>query len=202
MVLAWAFVLPDALIEVRTAPGRGLGAFAAEAISSGALVCSYHGERISQREVAERYSSVAGGDYLFELSTAVSNCAKAVDSALRLSTYVGRVRPPSSSLEGLYIDARLSSHASRFINHAEHGNLIPSPAGLAPEGGASSIDFHALRPIEAGEELLFDYGVEYWAARPAGPTPDTDSRVAEIRLRRFVRWLGPWLLAVQRNLPL
>ena len=84
-------------IDVQPSTGRGLGAFAASAISAGALVCSYDGERITQQEVQERYDSTAGGDYLFE------------------------VRKPSADRDGLYLDAERGAHASRFINHAEHG---------------------------------------------------------------------------------
>ena len=165
-------------IDVAPSVGRGLGAFAASAISAGALVCSYDGERITQREVQARYDSTAGGDYLFE------------------------VRKPSADRDGLYLDAERGAHASRFINHAEHGNLVPSPTSAAPDGGAEGIDFYALREINIGEELSFDYGVEYWAARAAGPTPDSDSRLLEIRLRRLARRVGPLLLGVQRSLPL
>ena len=77
-------------IDVAQSAGRGLGAFAASAISAGALVCSYDGERITQREVQERYDSTAGGDYLFE------------------------VRKPSADRDGLYLDAERGAHASRF----------------------------------------------------------------------------------------
>ena len=98
-------------IAVRAVHGKGLGAFAAVAVPAGARLCSYHGECLTQRGVAQRYGAGAASqaDYLFEL------------------------RRPSSDAEGLYVDAAQGSHPSRFINHAEDGNLIPSPAGQSDE---------------------------------------------------------------------
>jgi hypothetical protein len=51
---------------------------------------------------------------------------------------------------GDYVDATHSSHPSRFINHAEEGNLIPSP------DLHGDIHFYAARDIDSGEELCFD----------------------------------------------
>lgn len=81
---------------------------------------------------------------------------------------------------GAFLDAAESAHASRYINHAEHGNLVVAPPGAR---------FVAARPIAAGEELTFDYGLGYWAGRGDDPLPGTDSRVSalrRLRLRRLV----------------
>lgn len=169
-------------VEVRPAPGKGLGAYAATAVPAGALVCSYHGETLTLQQVRERYGQGATGcnqtaDYLFEL------------------------RPASESQTGLYVDGANTDHPSRFINHAEAGNLIPSPAREPYE----RIDFYSARPIAAGEELCFDYGVRYWAARGDGPVAGSDTRLLEIRLRRGIGRLGPLLRTMQgvaRSLPL
>lgn len=117
-------------IAVRAVHGKGFGAFAVAAVPAGSRVCSYHGEALTQRRVAERYGAGAAtqADYLFEL------------------------RPPSAEAEGLYVDAARSQHPSRFINHDEDGNLVPSPVGRPHE----RIDFYAARPIQPGEELCFD----------------------------------------------
>ena len=124
---AAALECPIAVCAVR---GKGFGAFAVAAVPSGARVCSYHGEALTQRRVAQRYGAGAASqaDYLFEL------------------------RRPSAEAEGLYVDAAQSQHPSRFINHAEDGNLVPSPVGRPHE----RIDFYAARPIQPGEELCFD----------------------------------------------
>ncbi|KAL1523392.1 hypothetical protein AB1Y20_018334 [Prymnesium parvum] len=67
------------------------------------------------------------------------------------------------------IDARNSSHFSRFINHDEHGNLRAAPRG-------SHVHFYARRLIAAGQELSFDYGAGYWRGRAARPAEGTESR--------------------------
>ena len=117
------------------------------------------------------------------------------------------------ALGDVVIDASESDHASRFFNHEEHGSLMAAPA--AEDDSQLRIDFYSTREIASGEELTFDYGVEYWAARDAGPTADSDSRLAEIRRRRALRWAVPllqWILynsvfllllqeAVSRTLP-
>ena len=90
------------LAEVRPAPGKGKGAFAATDFRRGELVCRYEGEQLTGSQVSARYGSGGGGEYLFE------------------------VAPPSAASGGgggVYIDGAASSHFSRFINHAEQGNL-------------------------------------------------------------------------------
>ena len=155
-------------IAVRAVRGKGLGAFAVAAVPAGARVCSYHGEVLTQRRVAERYGAgaAAQADYLFEL------------------------RPPSAEAEGLYVDAARSQHPSRFINHAEDGNLVPSPVGRPHE----RIDFYAARPIQPGEELCFDCARSLLSNRPS-LAPDahaTRSATATRALSDFVRRARRW----------
>ena len=155
-------------IAVRAVRGKGLGAFAVAAVPAGARVCSYHGEALTQRRVAERYGAgaAAQADYLFEL------------------------RPPSAEAEGLYVDAARSQHPSRFINHAEDGNLVPSPVGRPPE----RIDFYAARQIQPGEELCFDCARSLLSNRPS-LAPDahaTRSATATRALSDFVRRARRW----------
>ena len=90
------------LAEVKPAPGKGMGAFAVIDFRRGELVCAYEGEQLTGSQVTNRYGSGGGGEYLFE------------------------VAPPSAASGGgggVYIDGAASSHFSRFINHAEQGNL-------------------------------------------------------------------------------
>ena len=69
------------------------------------------------------------------------------------------------------IDAQNSTHFSRYFNH----NF--EQANLYAETNAEEVrvDFFALRDIEKGEELTFDYGVAFWLFRQP-PDPETDSR--------------------------
>ena len=131
-------------------------------------------KRPSLAQVTCRYGALSGltAEYLFELAPASPTCA------------------------GQYVDGSRSEHPSRYINHAEHGNLIPSPAG-AGGGGQRRIDFYAARPIAEGEELAFDYGIDYWAARPTDPLPSSDSRLLRIRLGRALLGLAPLVRALQ-----
>ena len=69
----------------------------------------------------------------------------------------------------LYLDAMDSTHFSRYFNHAEHGNL-----NFTVNKTTNRVDFYTARPIEAGEELTFDYGMAYWAG--SGVVPFNDSR--------------------------
>ena len=161
-------------IAVRAVRGKGLGAFAVAAVPAGARVCSYHGEVLTQRRVAERYGAgaAAQADYLFEL------------------------RAPSAEAEGLYVDAARSQHPSRFINHAEDGNLVPSPVGRPHE----RIDFYAARPIQPGEELCFDCARSLLSNRPS-LAPDahaTRSATATRALSDFVRRARRWHALLDR----
>ena len=163
-------------IAVRAVRGKGLGAFAVAAVPAGARVCSYHGEALTQRRVAERYGAgaAAQADYLFEL------------------------RAPSAEAEGLYVDAARSQHPSRFINHAEDGNLVPRPVGRRAHGlppahtaGRSLLtarslpptdlapDAHATRSATATRTQWLRsararrWRARYRAARSAGPAPES-----------------------------
>ena len=150
------------LAEVRPAPGKGMGAFAATDFRRGETVCAYEGEQLTGSQVAARYGSGMGGEYLFE------------------------VKAPSAASDGVYIDGRASSHFSHFVNHAEQGNLEPRPV-LEAGGRSGRVDLVAVRRIRAGDELSFDYGEVYWVCAPGEPAAATDSRRESIRLRRVLR---------------
>ena len=150
------------LAEVRPAPGKGMGAFAAIDFRRGELVCAYEGEQLTGSQVTNRYGSGGGGEYLFEVAA------------------------PSVASGGVFIDGAASSHFSRFINHAEQGNLEPRPV-LEAGGKSGRVDLVAVRRIRAGDELSFDYGEVYWVCASGEPAAATDSRRESIRLRRALR---------------
>ena len=151
-------------IIVGESAGKGFGAFSAVSVPLGVRVCAYHGERLTRAEVDERYggSGRQHSEFLFDCGA------------------------------GVYIDAISSTHPSRFINHAQNGNLVPVP------DGSGGVDFYSTRPIAAGTELTFDYSVSYWAARELDPLDDT--RLAAIRWRRGLSRIG--LHALRWGLPI
>ena len=65
--------------------------------------------------------------------------------------------------DDFYVDGANSNHVSRYINHQELGNLAVSIE-------ESRLAFHALCEIPQGDELTFDYGLDYWLDRPS-PMP-------------------------------
>ena len=198
----------DGMIFVRAAGAKGLGAFAVSNIREGTRVCAYEGERLSGAQVAERYPESASSEYLFEL------------------------RPKRAGVsDGVYLDANNTKHASRYINHAEVGTLMPVvsaaaagasttslrwdgpvlrlrrssslPAEAASEAaGGECIEFYAARDIGAGEELTFDYGESYWVDRDSDPLPGSDSRVSRIRAKRALKRIAKPLQMLRWGLPL
>ena len=141
--------LPEAKVDVHDAPGKGMGAYALEAIEVGSWVCSYVGKLVDWDEyvrLSETDSSLL--DYMFKI----------VDSA-------------TDGGEGAcFLDARESRHFSRYFNHAEEGNL---EFEVYPE--EQRVEFFACRDIAAGEELTFDYGESYWTGGER-PVVASDSR--------------------------
>jgi hypothetical protein len=87
----------EAKVDVRPAGPCGMGAFAAEPITTGTWIGSYVGLLTTREETDDRYSWEEGDtpDYLFTLSHG----------------------------EGLEVDAENSTHFSRYINHHENGTL-------------------------------------------------------------------------------
>ena len=76
-------------------------------------------------------------------------------------------------------------------------------AARAPRLSHMFDSFYAAQDIAVGEELSFDYGIEYWVFRDMQPL--NDSRGLQIALRRAVRYIGAFaqaLKAARFGLPL
>ena len=151
-------------IDILQAPGgKGLGAFASASILAGEWIGEYTGEHLTRKQVEARYwekrkpnkydrrwlksrrtrNQGISGDYLFGMG------------------------------DDLYIDGEDSDVSSwcRFSNHASHGDAKgqcnAETWSVFRDDDGSELDmpelwFKALRDIDVGEEICYDYGVDYW----------------------------------------
>ncbi|MBS0634477.1 MAG: SET domain-containing protein-lysine N-methyltransferase [Verrucomicrobia bacterium] len=66
------------------------------------------------------------------------------------------------SLRRYYIDAESAGNELRFANHSDTPSMRPY---CLIDRGLVHVGFFALADIEAGRELTFDYGRDYWIKR-------------------------------------
>ena len=78
--------------------------------------------------------------------------------------------------DGNFIDAAKSLHWSKYMNHDENANVCFDYHEGYRSGVITEVHFQTLRTILPGEELVFDYGVDFWDSRSTSPAPGTDSR--------------------------
>lgn len=164
-------VVTDALFELRLArvgllaesagvavrPSRlhGYGAFAAVDIARHAALGDYTGEVLVQRDIDARYGGAAP-QTAADAAWAAQRRERGVDAT---GDYLWRVD------DGVYIDAEdLTSGAcwTRFLNHGGAGSNLRGRAIPVSIDGNPRVWFYALHDIKAGEELTYDYGVEYF----------------------------------------
>ena len=134
---------PELVVRPCVEGGKGMGAFAAAAIREGTYVCSYRGELLTRAEVDARYDgNREAQQYLFELEEAASGADG-----------------------GLYVDGLNSEHPSRFINHAENGNLTPvmgmargADAGLGDDKDLAAEDMDGAQVVGRLSRRLWDNG--------------------------------------------
>ena len=151
-------------IRIDKSEGKGFGAFSTIPIVQGEWIGDYEGEMLTAQEVKARYWNLGkpkkadrrwkksrkrrgqgiSGDYLFDLG------------------------------DDIYVDAEDidASGWCRFMNHAhetkEECNVEPASSRMYSNGEDVILPrlwFIAKRDIEAGEELLYDYGDDYWEER-------------------------------------
>lgn len=138
---------PGRDVEIkRVGAWRGSGAFARRRLRRGELVGWYTGDLLPTEEfVQRRAAGDTSGDY------AIALCESHITDAEDASR--------SSWL-------RYINHSWRRANTASF--YVPPRSGLSPEHGATM--FCTSREVKPGEELLVDYGRDYWLARfPLGP---------------------------------
>ncbi|KAK3187622.1 hypothetical protein K4F52_003680 [Lecanicillium sp. MT-2017a] len=122
--------------------GCGYGLFTAEDIAQDDFVIEYVGELITHDEGVRR--EARRGD-VFDEDSNISYVFTLLEN------------------EGIWVDAAIYGNLSRYINHAsEHDrrgcNITPR---ILYVNGEYRIKFTAIRDIEAGEELFFNYGENF-----------------------------------------
>lgn len=81
--------------------------------------------------------------------------------------------------ESIYVDAQGSGNFTRYINHTASKNCNVGSITFLTKYKLFTIPviiLYAAKKITSGEQLLYNYGNEYWKAmgvKPAGITPNT-----------------------------
>ena len=122
--------------EVREAPGRGRGLFALRPIEEGTYLFDYKGEVLTEQTFFDRYPE-ADGRYVACLT------------------------------DDYWIDGGdpERSNCARWMNHAPpaRANVFWKKQTIGPKNGLA-MHFYAKRAIRPDDELVFDYGKDYWEA--------------------------------------
>ena len=142
----------DGSVAVRDAGDRGRGVFATAPIANGTYIGEYGGglaETIDYAELLARYPDLEP-EYCFELG------------------------------DDSFLDAARADHWTRLMNHDATARANVGFEFVARGGGGGApdaVEFAALRDIAAGDELVFDYGAQFWDGRSDAPAAGTDARV-------------------------
>lgn len=155
--------LPNSSFEVResTIPGAGLGLFAAEAIPPNKYLFAYEGERLDEDVYFNRYPDGQG------------RYVAVIDEQLPVLPLVSMLQDDRSTLRGTlehlseptYVDGidESKSNLARFMNsNSNDPNIRWTKQRFGKQCG--TMHFYTIDEVEVGEELLFDYGSNYWDA--------------------------------------
>ena len=140
--------IADDALTVKDSPGKGRGVFAAQGIAEGTFLGSYDGEVLDGAQFARRY-----GDR-------------------DVPEYVVRIDGDA------YIDGKVAAQGDAytpalFNDGGARSNVVRYCATRRPP----RVDFFAGRDIRPGEELLFDYGSQYWAGRESDIDAALDAQI-------------------------
>ena len=137
-------------VKIRDVPGKGKGAFTTVDVQADSFLGYYHGEYLTESQVFKRYPCLARVDPPATRTESLeAGCGYLFGLDFDGADYVDAVKP-------------WKSNWIRYVNHSERRfNTISYIDDSAPEN--PMIYLSATRDIAAGEELLFDYGKEYWA---------------------------------------
>ncbi|KAH8662835.1 structural basis For the product specificity of histone lysine methyltransferase, partial [Tricladium varicosporioides] len=142
-VVANGRTIPLAIFK--TEDGRGWGVKSTYKIKKGQFVDKYVGEIITAEETERRREASEHAQkkniYLFELDK-----------------FKGNADQDASLAETLFVDGEFKSGPTRFINHSCDPNLrIFARVGAPAMKRFHDLAFFAIKDIEAGVELTFDY---------------------------------------------
>ena len=150
--------LPDHMVLV-SIPGKGLGVVTKVPIASGSVVGDYQGEILSLEEKDRRY--LESCSHLRQDSDEKWRDSRIARGQGLTGAYLYGIEVPGD--ENIYIDAEdeYASLWTRFLNHSSNANVQPKSIHESWDG-KPRVWFVALRDIEPGEEICFDYGDDYW----------------------------------------
>lgn len=111
----------------------GFGAFAPTAIRKGQYIGDYFGEIFSGKE---------GDHHAMLFKSSGYNYTFKLDDALEY-----------------YADALGAGNNTRYFNHTTRSNVEPD---LTTINGDGKMAFFAAQNIKRGQEMMFDYGEQYW----------------------------------------
>jgi len=155
--------MPDSCFCVKesTINNAGLGLFATTFFEEGTYLMKYEGEIFSNEDqYFDRYPN-GDGKYVAEIQRAL----------FQSPVYIDGVDPSKSNL-ARYMNSAMSHHPQKLSStDNDDGNINTAAASKTANviwkkqrygKQAGSMYFYTLRNILDGEELLFDYGADYW----------------------------------------
>lgn len=152
--------LPDHL-RLEEIPGKGLGVVTNVRIPKGIVVGDYRGEVMTAEEKDRRY--LGSLSHLLTPDDHEWKQSRIDRGQTTTGTYLYGVVVPNG--EAIYVDAEdeYRSLWTRFLNHASppYNNVNPKSIHQSWDG-QPRVWFVAMRDIEVGEEICFDYGEDYW----------------------------------------
>lgn len=168
-------------VRIAHAPGKGLGAFAEAPLPAAVALGSYAGEVLTIESMHMRYGNERpGGDW--HSCWLEEQCRFRSERSRRgVSTtgrYIFKYGTHASSGLLLLIDAEDPDFANwtRFLNHSSNQPNLKVEKSLS-ERNEPVIGFVTARAIEMGEELLFDYGPNYFGGSLDAPVEQGRQRI-------------------------